>query len=142
MNLAEYQKKYGIKRIDFSKVERTELDEQYGTDRAICPYCELEFEYEAEDIDDILGGMVMQCPQCEKNFYIEGELTVDTTCKPMEDAVLDNRRYIEAEYDHGDKCEAKGMEWPEKQIGMVEWETYAKWARPLFENMEKDEEGE
>ena len=75
MNLAEFQKLHGIKRIDFDKLHRTDIEEQDDTDRLICPYCGEVIEYEAEDIDDILGGTPMQCPECEickYNLYSYG----------------------------------------------------------------------
>ena len=50
--------------------------------------------------------------------------------------MIDHRRYIERSYEHIDECEAHGMEFPEKTFGFVEWETYQKWAKPLFKNQE------
>ena len=135
MNLEEYQKRFGIKRIDFNKVHRTDLEEQYADDEMICPYCEYKIQYEAEDTDAVIRGTAWECPECGKWFYVDAEVTVNTTCTPMEDAVIDHRRYIESSYDHIDQCEARGMDFPEKQYGFVEWETYYKWAKPLFRNM-------
>ena len=137
MNLAEYQGRFGIKRIDFEKVHRTDLDETYANDKLICPYCGCEIEYEAEDTDTVIRGTSWQCPDCDKWFYVDAEVTVNTTCTPMEDAVIDHRLYIERNYDHIDECEKRGMNFPEKQYGFIEWETYYNWARPLFENQQE-----
>lgn len=142
MNLAEYQKRFGIKRIDFSKVHRTNLEEQYGEDDLICPYCQTRIEYEAEYTDDVIRGTAWRCPECNKWFYVDAEVTVNTTCYPMEDAAIDHRRYIEHSYEHIDECEKKGMDFPEKQYGFVEWKTYCRWAKPLFENAEQDKSKE
>lgn len=136
MNLAEYQDLFGIKRIDFNKVHRTNLNEQYADDEIICPYCESKIWYEAEDTDEIIRGITWECPDCGKWFYVDAEVTVNTTSYPMEDAVIDNRRYIERSYEHIDECEAHNMEFPKKTYGFVEWETYQKWAKPLFKNQE------
>ena len=138
MNLKEYQERFGIKRINFDKVHRTDLDETDGTDNVICPYCGYEFEIEAEDIDSVLRGTVMTCGECDKNFYVEGEATINTTCTPMADAVINNRRHIESAYNHSDECDKNGMDFPESRYGFVEWETYRDWARPLFENGESE----
>lgn len=141
MNLKEYQEKYGIKRINFDSIKvDKDLDEERGIDNLVCPYCGKEFEYESEDIDDILHGATYQCPNCEKWFYAKGEIIIDTTCTPIEQAVLDNRSYIEANYKLIDECEKKGMDFPDYRYGFVEWETYRDWERPLFENMEEGAE--
>lgn len=134
MNLAEYQKRFGIRRIDFSKVHRTNIEEQYGNGDLICPYCQERIEYESEETDTIIRGTAWQCPECGKWFYVDAEVTVNTTCYPMEDAVINNRRYIERSYEHIDECEKKGMIFPERQYGFIEWEMYYEWAKPLFEN--------
>lgn len=139
MNLSEYQKLYGIKRIDFDKVHRTDIDEEYGDDKLICPYCKHEFEYESEDTGDILNGTSWQCPECEKWFYAEGEASITVTCTPMEDAVIDHKRHIERSYEHIDQCEEAGMKFPKQRYGFVEWEVYQEFAYPLFENEEMEE---
>lgn len=136
MNLAEYQKKFGIKRIDFDKVHRTNLEEQYADDELICPYCESKIQYEAEDTGEVIRGTAWECPNCGKWFYVDAEVAINTTSYPMEDAVINNRRYIERSYEHIDECEAHGMDFPEKSIGFVEWEIYQQWAKPLFKNHE------
>ena len=138
MNLAEYQKRYGIQRIDFNKVHRSGLEETYANDKMICPYCQSEIEYEGEETEDVIKGTPYQCFNCGKWFYAEGEVTIDVTCTPMEDAVIDNRLHIERGYEHIDKCEEKGMDFPEKAYGFVEWENYYNWERPLRENEEKN----
>ena len=137
LTLQEFQKLHGIKRINFDKVHPTDLEEQLGSDNLICPYCENKIEYDAEQIEDILHGTSYQCPYCEKWFYAEGEMEINTWCKPMEDAVIDNRRYIEQMYAHMDMCSEKGLLFPENRYGNVEWEKYYEYAMPLFENMEK-----
>jgi hypothetical protein len=142
MKLSEFQKRFGIKRIDFSKVKPSRMEEQWESDKLKCPYCLEEIEYESEEIDAILKGEPYQCPECEKWFYAEGEVTIDTTCYPMEDAVIRHRRHIESTYDHMDKCEAGGVDWPDNRYGIVEWEVYNEYARPLFENEEKEEHHE
>ena len=38
MNLKEFQKKYGIRRIDFEEVEPTDYEKQYAEDKLVCPY--------------------------------------------------------------------------------------------------------
>lgn len=139
MRLQEVREKHGIKRIDFSKVHRSKEDlDEYGTDRLICPYCKEEIEYEAEEIQDILKGEPYQCPECEKWFYAEAEMSLLTTCTPMEDKVIDQRQNIEGTYEHMDKCDAAGCDFSESIYKTVEWSVFTKYARPLFENMEKD----
>ena len=139
MNLAEFQKKFGIRRIDFDRVHRTDLDEEYGDDKLVCPYCGEEIEYESEDIDDVLHGTSWMRPACEKWFYAEGEATINVTCTPMEDAVIDNRRHIESTYRYIDECEKRGMNFPDNLYGNAEWEVYNKFAQPLFENMKQED---
>lgn len=138
LTLEQFQEKYRIKRIDFNKVKDCEEDTQYGSDRLICPYCEGEFEYESEEIQDILGGEPYQCPCCEKWFYVEGEVSIDTYCYPMEKAVLEHRSSIEGSYKHMDECAEKGLLFEPNRYGIVEWEVYSEFARPYFENIEKD----
>lgn len=138
MKLPEFQKKYGIKRIDFGKVHKGEGTEETGSDEIVCPYCGSSWGIEAEDIDECLKGMTVQCGFCDKNFRVEGEVTISTTCIPMEDAVLENRKYIESSYKHMDECAKAGCEW-NNAFGVVEWEVYKNYARPLFENMEGEE---
>ena len=137
--LKEYQKMHGIKRIDFSKVEPSGLREQESTDELVCPYCESPFDYEAEDIDDILGGTKWQCPHCDKWFFAEGEMSINTWCKPIEDAVLEHQRHIEDTYAHVDKCVEKGLLFNGDRYGCVEWEAFYDYAMPLFENEEMKE---
>ena len=141
MNLSEFQKKYGIKRIDFGKVKPSEHETEYDTDRLICPYCGEVIEYGDEEIDDILRGESYQCPECEKRFYASGEVSIDTTCTPMEDAVLENQNHIEGMYHYMDECDKKGCQW-DGRYGVVEWETYKEFAEPLFENMRIDAEAQ
>lgn len=140
MTLEEYHKKYGIKRIDFSRVHETKLETQYASDSLICPYCKGTVEYEFDDVDSILKGTPYQCPHCDKWFFAEGEASIDTWCKPMEDAVIALRPYIEDTYNHIDKCIELGLKFDEKEGrgGCVEWEAYARYARPLFENEEME----
>ena len=112
--------------------------EETGSNEFICPYCGSSWDIEAEDIDECLNGMTVQCGFCDKNFRVECEATILTTCIPMEDAVLDNRLYIERSYKHMDECAKAGCEW-DNAFGVVEWEVYKDYARPLFENMEGEE---
>lgn len=142
MNLSEFQKKHSIKRIDFSKVKPSGRETEYDTDKLVCPYCGEEIEYESEEIDDILKGESYQCPECEKWFYASGEVSIDTVCTPMEDAVLERRFYIEDTYQYMDECVKKGLDLPERRCGIAEWETYAAYARPLLENMKIDKEAQ
>lgn len=51
MNLKEFQEKYHIRRIDFSKVKPTENDVEYGSGKLICPYCGTENEYENDEVE-------------------------------------------------------------------------------------------
>ena len=136
MNLKEFQKKYGIRRIDFSKIKPTNLDSEYAEDELICPYCKNTVHYDSEDVNDILVGTPYQCPHCEKRFHAEGETTIKTTCTPIEDKVLDDftRKYIEDTYSYMDECDSKGCEW-DNPYGCVEYELYKKYAEPLFENL-------
>lgn len=136
MNLEQFHEKFGIKRIDFSKVRKTGLETQYGSDNLICPYCEKTFEYDAEEIDDILGGESYQCPFCEKWFYAKGEASIDTWCTPMEEAVIEHQRHIQQTYDHIDDCLDHGLRFDDNRCGNVEWEVYAEYARPYFKNLE------
>lgn len=105
MNLSEFQKKHGIKRIDFSKVKPSEHETEYDTDKLVCPYCGEKIQYESEETDSILQGTPYQCPECEKWFYAEGEVRIDTTCTPIEDKVLDSHTMycIEQSYEYMDK---------------------------------------
>ena len=140
LTLKQFQEKFGIKRIDFSKIKPTGIEETYEDDKLICPYCHWEMDIDIEDIDNVLGGVAIQCPECEKFFYATGEITVNTTCTPMEDAVLQNQGYIQDLYDHCDKCEERGVLYNNFRYGTVEWDMYEKYAKPLFENLEVDNE--
>lgn len=135
MNLEDFQKKYGIRRIDFNKVKPTNLNPEYAEDALICPYCKNTVHYDSEDINDILDGTPYQCPHCEKRFYAEGELIVNTTCTPIEDKVLDvfTQKCIEDTYTYMDECDSKGCE-RDNPYGCVEYELYKQYAEPLFEN--------
>lgn len=143
MNLKEFQKKHGIRRIDFDQVEPSDYEEQYAEDELICPYCKTKIKYDVEEINDILDGTPYQCPCCEKWFYAEGEISVDTTCTPMEDKVLDGftKKYIEDTYSYMDKCDSKGCEW-DNPYGCVEYELYKQYSEPLFENMKAGNEND
>lgn len=135
MKLAELREKYGIKRIDFNKVQKTGFDETYNDDKLECPYCKYVFDFEGEETGDILKGEPYQCPECEKWFYTEGEMYITTTCTPIEDYVLCQKSHIETAYKHLDKCEEKGADYG-SPYGCEEWDIYKEYARPLFENME------
>lgn len=141
LTLKQFQDKYGIRRIDFSKVHEVDKEETYGSDKLICPYCGAENEYEAEETDEILNGTPWQCYECEKWFYAEGEVSIDTTCTSMENKVLERhiRRHIEGAYAHMDKCADADHTW-DKPRATVEWEIYKQYAEPLFENMEGEDE--
>lgn len=139
MRLQEVREKHGIKRIDFSKIKRDEeAEEEYGSDKLICPYCKKEIEYNGEEINDIINGESYQCPFCDKWFYAEGEISLNTTCTPMEDAVINHRNHIEGTYKHMDECDEKGLDFSKNIYRTVEWDVYREFARPLFENMEDD----
>lgn len=139
MRLQEVREKHGIKRIDFSKVHRHKEDlEEYGTDILICPYCKERIEYWSEDIDDIIRGVEYSCPKCGKWFYAEAEISLNTTCTPMEDAVINRRGSIEGIYQHMDECDEKGFDFSKSIYETVEWNVYIHFARPLFENMGDD----
>lgn len=141
LNLKKFQRKYGIRRIDFSKVHEVEEEETYGSDKLICPYCGAENEYEAEQTDEILQGTPWQCYECEKWFYAEGEMAIDTTCTPIENKVLERftRKHIESAYLHMDKCADSDRTW-DKPHATVEWEIYKNYAEPIFANMEGENE--
>lgn len=141
LTLKQFQDKYGIRRIDFSKVHEVEHEKTYGSDKLICPYCGAENEYEAEDTDEVLNGTPWQCYECEKWFYAEGEISIDTTCTPIENKVLEpfTRNEIERMYAHMDECDEKGCKWGRNR-GVVEWEMYKEYAEPIFENMEGEDE--
>lgn len=143
MNLKEFQKKYGIRRIDFDKVELSDFEEEYAEDELICPYCKAKIKYDAEEINDILDGTPYQCSNCEKWFYADGEISVDTTCTPIEDKVLEHftKKYIEDTYSYMDECDSKGCEW-DNPYGCVEYELYKQYAEPLFENMKAGNEND
>lgn len=143
MKLKEFQEKYHIRRIDFNQIKPTENDVEYGSDKLICPYCKAVNEYEAEETEEIIKGTPIQCCDCDKWFYAEGEVTIDTTCTPIEDKVLEPwvKRNIEQSYEHMDTCDEKGCEWY-SPFGVVEYETYKQYAEPLFKNMEIDKESE
>ena len=143
MKLKEFQEKYHIRRIDFNQIKPTENDVEYGSDKLICPYCKAVNEYEAEETEEIIKGTPIQCCDCDKWFYAEGEVTIDTTCTPIEDKVLEPwvKRNIEQNYEHMDTCDEKGCEW-DSPFGVVEYETYKQYAEPLFENMEIYKESE
>ena len=143
MKLKEFQEKYHIRRIDFNQIKPTENDVEYGNDKLICPYCKAVNEYEGEETEEIIKGTPIQCCDCDKWFYAEGEVTIDTTCTPIEDKVLEPwvKRNIEQSYEHMDTCDEKGCEWG-SPFGVVEYETYKQYAEPLFKNMEIDKESE
>ena len=143
MKLKEFQEKYHIRRIDFNQIKPTENDVEYGSDKLICPYCKAVNEYEAEETEEIIKGTPIRCCDCDKWFYAEGEVTIDTTCTPIEDKVLEPcaKRNIEQSYEHMDTCDEKGCEWG-SPFGVVEYETYKQYAEPLFKNMEIDKESE
>jgi hypothetical protein len=138
MNLEQFHEKFGIKRIDFSKVKKSNIEKQYGEDELICPYCEATIDFESEDIARILEGEAHQCPHCDKWFYAEGEVRIDTTCIPMDQAVMEHRISIEQSYSHIDKCIECGLRFDDNRYGNVEWETYYNYAKPYFENLEMD----
>lgn len=142
MNLKEYQEKHGIKRIDFNKFSRNGLSE-CGDDELICPYCQHNFEFESEDIESIMNGISYQCPKCEKYFYVTGEMSINTYCSSMEDAVIENEKYIMSCYKHIDELEERGFNFVMGGLyGFLEWEVYKDYAKPLFENQEmKRKEG-
>ena len=135
MKLKEFQEKHGIKRIDFEKVMPAEYDEQHSSDNLICPYCGSENELEGEYLEKVLNGTPFQCGNCDKWFYAEGEMTIESTCTPMENKVLEPyiKRNIMRSYKHMDECDRLGCEW-DRPYGVVEYETYREYARPLFEN--------
>lgn len=139
MNLKEFQKKYHIRRIDFGKIEPSGFEEEYASDKLICPYCKSSIDYDCEDANDILSGTPFLCPECEKWFYASGEVSIDTTCTPIEDKVIERRNHIESDYQYMDSCDEKGCEW-DNPWGVVEYETYKEYAEPLFENLEDQHE--
>lgn len=141
MKLKELQEKYHIRRIDFNQIKPADYVVKYASDILICPYCNAENEYEAEEIDEILRGTPVRCCECDKWFYAEGMVTVDTECTPIEAKVLEGwvRRNIEEGYKHMDICAEGGCEWG-SPFGVVEYELYKHYAEPLFENMEIDKE--
>ena len=143
MKIKEFQEKYHIRRINFNKINPTENDVEYGSDKLICPYCKAVNEYEAEETEEIIKGTPIQCCDCDKWFYAEGEVTIDTTCTPIEDKVLEPwvKRNIEQSYEHMDICDEKGCEL-DSPFGVVEYETYKQYAEPLFKNMEIEKESE
>ena len=139
MKLKEFQEKHGIKRIDFEKVMPVEYDEQHSSDNLICPYCGSENELEGEYLEKVLNGTPFQCGNCDKWFYAEGEMTIESTCTPMENKVLEPyiKRNIMRSYKYMDECDRLGCEW-DRPYGVVEYETYREYARPLFENEKID----
>ena len=141
MKLKEFQNKYHIRRIEFDNVKPVDEIEEYGTDQLICPYCGAVNEYEAESIDEIVRGTPWQCRECEKWFCAEGEFSMETTCTPIENKVLEPfaRGSIERAYKHMDECAECGCEW-ESPFGVVEFTTYKEFAEPLFENERNGEE--
>lgn len=142
-NLTEFQKKWGIKRIDFGDIEPTDLEEQYAEDKFVCPYCGTEMEYESEETEQVLKGMTVECIDCGKNFRVEAEITVNTTCTPLEDYVLQGwvHRNIEGMYQHDDECNEKGLQWDlGNRYGVVEWEVWKEYAEPLIHNKEQNNE--
>lgn len=140
MKLIDFQKKFHIRRINFADVSPApdNVSETYASDKLICPYCGAEIEFEAEDTDEILGGTPWQCIECGKYFYAQGEVSIDTTCTPMEDKVLENQKYIESMYDHMDRCAQKDTEFDDNPHGVLEYEMYKDYAEPLFANMRKE----
>lgn len=135
MNLNEYQKAHGIKRIDFSKVKRSGKNPTYAENILVCPYCDGNIEYDSYDEEEILSGTTYECPHCGKQFYAEGEVTtISTTCKPIEDVIMDRQKHIEANYRDMDDCDAKGMDFYENQRASRELHMYNEYGRPFFEN--------
>lgn len=136
MNLKEFQKKYHIRRIDFAKIKPTNLTKEYAEDALICPYCKNSISYESDVTNDILDGTPFQCHSCGKWFYADGEITINTTCTPIEDKILEYKKYIERDYQYMDECDKKGCEW-DAPYGVVEYGIYKGYAEPLFENMKE-----
>lgn len=144
-NLKDFMDKHGIKRIDFDAIEMSDAEEEFATDKLVCPYCGCEMELMGEEYDDVLKGTAYQCEDCEKWFYVEAEMSINTTCKPMEDYLLEPwvKRNIQGRYDHDDQCNEKGMIWDlDNKFQYIEWQTYKEYAEPLFENMKIDKEKE
>lgn len=141
MKLIDFQKKFHIRRIDFGKVSPApdNISETYATDKLFCPYCGAEIEYESEDINGLMNGTPWQCIECEKYFYAHGEISIETTCTPMEDKVLENQKYIESMYNYMDRCDQKGVELDGSHpSGTIEYDLYKEYAEPLFANMETE----
>lgn len=140
LTLKEFQERFGIKRIDVDKIKPTGLCTKIDSDKLICPYCGTKNELDTEHYDDVLGGTTWQCHECEKYFYASGDVSIDTYCQPLEDAICGTLigSAIKSNYDYCDKCEAGGVRWPEyNPYGIVEWEVYKKYVEPLLENMKK-----
>lgn len=85
------------------------------------------------------NGMTVECIECGKNFRVEAEITVNTTCTPLEDFVLKGwvHRNIEGMYRHNDECNEKGLQWDlNRRYEVVEWEVWKEYAEPLIHNKE------
>lgn len=138
-NLKDFWDRWKIKRIDFGDIfTNEEFDTEYASDKLICPYCKEEIEYEGEDTDEILKGTTWHCYNCEKNFRVEAEVSIETTCIPLEDAVMERwcRQHIEDTYKDADICDEKGMEWDlDRPYQYCEYQIFKEYAEPLFENM-------
>lgn len=135
MKLRDYQKKYGISRIDFSKVKPVDKEKTYSTNEMICPYCGGTSDLADIDIDSITQGMPVYCGWCEKNFYVEAELSLNTICSPIENEILERKDSIMANYRHLDVCDAHNVDFDEKiKRGNIEWDIYHEFTKPLLEN--------
>lgn len=139
MNLKEMQKKFHIKRINFDKIKPSGCKKSYGTNQLVCPYCSAINEYEYEDESSLLEGTNWQCCSCGKWFYADGEISMETTCTPIEDKILEPNTQIciKLGYQHMDECEKAGTHW-DSPFGTVEYLTYKQYAEPLFENAKKE----
>ncbi len=134
MNLSEYQLINGIRRINFDELKPTGIDESIAENILVCPYCNESIEYDKYEEDDIVNGTEYQCPCCNKWFYAEGEVSITTTCRPIEDKIIFSRKYIEAMYRNMDTDDALGRDFSENNFSNKELYVYQHYAKPLFEN--------
>ncbi len=58
----------------------SEYTDQVDSCNAICPYCEEEYQVEAEDYSE--NSRIEQCDSCGMKYHIHQEFTVDTRTTP------------------------------------------------------------
>lgn len=83
----------------------SEFSDQMDDGLVICPYCEYEYQREAEDYDE--DERAEECGRCEKKFYAHDSFTVTQHTRP--DCELNGEKHdwsvvANPEFVHCDTC--------------------------------------